>query len=143
MKTEKQTKTTTAPLSIDKAAQILKTDRRTLTQALQQAEQLDFITPHDFRGVRGCARYLLPDACEALELWRVRQAPLDMRRHCERMGNDYARALSMPCPRCGGLHQEMPILPLHGKRDTPELVAWFNAHGFPLEYPEAGPPHTH
>ena len=96
MKTEKQTKTTTAPLSIDKAAQILKTDRRTLTQALQQAEQLDFITPHDFRGVRGCARYLLPDACEALELWRVRQAPLDMRRHCERMGNDYARALSMP-----------------------------------------------
>jgi hypothetical protein len=48
------------------------------------------------------------------------------------MANDHARALALDCPRCGGRHVEAPILPLRGKQDTPEIVAWFTKHGFTM-----------
>lgn len=130
------------PLSIDAAARALHCDRRTLTAALRQAGELDFILPTDHAGVRETPRWKLRDGCEALELWRIRQAPPDMRRWCERRAADEARALELPCPRCGGHHEETPILPLHGKPDAPEIVAWYERHGFPVAYPEAGPRHA-
>jgi hypothetical protein len=137
-----KTTPTKTPQSIDAAARHLRCDRRTLTAALREAGELDFILPADQAGVRESPRWKLCDACEALELWRVRQAPPDTRRWCERRAADEARALAMPCPRCGGMHHDTPILPMPGKQDTPEIMAWFESHGFPMHYPEAGPPHA-
>ena len=142
MKTKTEPDLKTAPLSIDACARMLKTDRRTLGEALRQAHEIDYLEPHDMKGTRGCARYLIKDACSALEVYRVRQAPPDLRAGCPRLYADYERARALPCPRCGVPHDDpasMPILPLHGKRDTPEIEAWYLAHGFPYDYPEAGP----
>lgn len=131
-----------APLSIDAAARRLQADRRTLTAALQRSAEIDYILPADSEGVRGTPRWYLHDACEALELWRIRRAPADNRPWCERRAADFEIALAMDCPRCGGRHFEMPILPMPGKQDTPEIVAWYERHGFAMHYPEAGRPHA-
>ena len=130
------------PYSIDAAAKILKTDRRTLTAALQRSQEIDFLVPIDMQGTRGSSRFRLLDCCNALELYRIRQAPPDLRRPCPRSEADYERARNMPCPRCGFAHDEIdmiPVLPMHGKRDTPEIEAWYLENGFPYDYPEAGP----
>jgi hypothetical protein len=103
------------PVSIATAARLLKLDRGALADALVEARQIDHIKPTDYKGTRGCPRYLLSDCCEAAELRRVRQAPPDLRPWSEELAAEYAAALAKACPRCGGQHVEMPILPLPGR----------------------------
>jgi hypothetical protein len=128
----KKTPKAESPLSIDAAARALGCDRRTLTAALRRSGEIDFILPADKRGVRGAPRWKLSDACEALELWKVRQAPPIEAPWTEKGAADHEHALAMPCPRCGGRHVELPILPLRGKPDSPEILAWYRQHDFTM-----------
>ena len=118
------------PFSIDRASRRLNCDRRTLTAALERSAEIDFIFSADKKGVRGTQRYHLRDACEALELWKVRQAPAPRGGWTQAGADEHARALCLDCPRCGGRHVECPILPLKGKQDAPEILAWYSEHGF-------------
>lgn len=120
------------PLSIDAAARALKCDRRTLTAALRRSGEIDFILPADHAGVRETPRWKLSDACESLELWRIRQAPPIEEPWSQAASDEHERALALPCPRCGGRHVETPILPLRGKPDSPEILEWFRKHGFTM-----------
>jgi hypothetical protein len=126
------------PLSIDAGARLLGCDRRTLKNALRANPEIE---PADREGVRNSPRWRIVDHCEALEIFRICQAPADRRRYCERYAADLERALALPCPRCGGNHPDMPIMPLPGKSETPEILRWFAEHSFPERYPEGGPDH--
>lgn len=128
------------PLSIERAAEALDFDRRTVRVAIRAAMKIDKFEPVA-HSPQGHALFTLADYCEAMELHHIRLAPPDLRRTCERMQADEERALAMPCPRCGGHHQETPIRPMPGRAYPPAILEWFKANGFPFRYEEAGPDH--
>ena len=129
---------TEKPISTERAAEILGFDRRTVRTAIRGAIKHDF-----FEAVavspQGHPLFMLADFCEAMELHHISLAPPDLRRRCERMAADHDRALAMTCPRCGGHHREQAIAHMPGRTYPPELAAWFEKHGFPARYAEAGP----
>jgi len=122
------------PYSIDRAALILQVDRRTLAAALFESERLDHIFPCDHLGTRKSPRYTLRDCCEAYEFFRVRSAPTDTRIPCEAYCRDMDKARSLDCPRCGQKHVELPVMPLRGKKDSPQIMAFYEKHGFKIDY---------
>lgn len=130
------------PLSIDRAARELDIDRRRVASAMEDAQRLDFIAPVDLNGTRGTPRWTLAQCCEAVEMLEIRRSKHDRRRWCERLAADLERALAMPCPRCAGLHEEMPIMPLPGRTFPPAIADWHRENNFPERYPEAGPDHS-
>lgn len=139
--TETMKPTPEKPMSIEAAAAALKFDRRTIRVAIKAAVEIDKFEPVA-ASPQGHPLFPLADYCEAMELHHIRLAEPDLRRWCPRLAADEERALAMPCPRCGGKHQETPILPMPGRTYPPALIKWFEANGFPARYMEAGPDHV-
>lgn len=97
------------PVSIETAARVLGHDRRTVKAAIEAAAKTDHLEPADHDGTRGSARWHLADVCEALRLHEIRRSKPDETPWTEAAAKAHAIALSLPCPRCGGLHVEAPL----------------------------------